>query len=88
MDAGLEVLNLGDGEIGIIHAHAVGALLNVDEAIFVSVHQRTKQHAANEAEDRGVRADAECQSPDNGERETLGARERAKREPQILNEQH
>ena len=36
------------------------ALADVDEAIFAAIDQRTQQDAANDAEDRGVGADAEA----------------------------
>ena len=88
VDAGFEVLDFGNGEIDFIHADPLGALLNVNEAVFIGVDERLKQDAAYQAEDGGVGADAERQSSDDGEREAWGAHQRAKSEPQILNEQH
>ena len=39
------------------------------------LRQRTKQHAADDAEDRRVRADAETEREDDGEREAASARQ-------------
>ena len=52
-------------------ADAGRALADVDQAILVAVGQRLEEHAANHAEDRGVRPDAERQGQDDGDGQTL-----------------
>ena len=42
LNAGLQVLDFGDGEMFIIHADAAGALLNVDEPVFIRIDERPK----------------------------------------------
>src|SRR5204863_8706490 len=59
MDAGFEVLDFGDGPVLFIHPDTFGGLLNIDEAVFVGVDERAKQHATNKAEDRRICADTE-----------------------------
>ena len=66
-----EVANLGDGEVGVLGADPLGALADVDQAILVAVDQRPQQHAADDAEDRGVGADAERERHDDGEGQPL-----------------
>ena len=44
-----------------------GALTDVDEPVRVPVHERPQQHAADDAEDGGVGADAERQGQDDGD---------------------
>ena len=51
--------DLGDGEVDVVAARPVGRLAQVDEPIAVAMRQRLEQHAAHDAEDRRVRADAE-----------------------------
>jgi hypothetical protein len=67
VDAGSEVLDFGDGEIYVLVADAEGALEDVNEAVFISVHEGAKENAAHKAEDGGVGADAESESDDDGE---------------------
>ena len=49
------------------------ALPDVDQPVLVAVDERPQQHAADDAEDGGVGADAERQRQDDGEGEALGA---------------
>ena len=56
------------------------ALADVDQAIFVAIDERPQQHAADDAEDRGVGADAERERHDDGGGQALGAQQRAQGE--------
>src|SRR5205823_6332013 len=85
--AGFEVLDFGDREKGVIHAHAGGALLNVDEPVFVGIHERAEENAAHEAKDGGIGADPQGKRDDDSKRETFGPRKGAKSKPQVLNKQ-
>ena len=60
-----------------VAAGAVDGLAQVDEAVAIPMRQRLEQHAANDAEDRGVGADAEPEREHDGEREAAGAGEAA-----------
>jgi hypothetical protein len=66
---------LGDREVGVLHANALGALANVDEPVWVAVDERPQQNAADDTEDGGVGADAEGQRENDGEGEALGSGE-------------
>ena len=65
LDASLKVLDIGDGEQRILHAHTGCALADIDKAVLVSVYQRAEENATHEAEDGGVGADAEGQGDDD-----------------------
>src|SRR5256886_17062248 len=58
-DACAQVLNFRHGEWDFPGADTRRALFNINEALLVAVDERPKQHAANQAEDGGVGADAE-----------------------------
>ena len=62
------------------------ALADVDQAILVAVDERPQQHAADDAEDRGVGADAERERHHDGRGESLGAQQRAQRDAHVLRE--
>ena len=85
----LEVLDLGDREVRIRHAEAGGALTDVDEAIRHrgSTRGRSK-HAANDAEDGGVGADAERQRHDDGQGKARGSGQGAKGEFEVGHQAH
>ena len=76
-DALPQVLNLRHGEHCVLHAHARRALPDVNQPVFVAIHQRPQQNAADQREDRGVGADSERQREDHGDREALSSGERA-----------
>ena len=65
LDARAQVADLRDREVGVLGADAVRALADVDQAILVAVDERPQQHAADDAEDRGVGADAEGEGEDD-----------------------
>src|ERR1700751_3758477 len=87
MDAGFEVLDFGDGPVGFTRPEAVSGLLNVDQAVFVGVDERTKQNAAHEAENSSVGANTERKGSDHREGQPLGAAERPKGNPDVLVQQ-
>ena len=67
-------------------AEAGRALTDVDQPILVAIDQRPQQHAADDAEDRGVGADAERERDDDGGGEAFGAQERAQADAHVLHE--
>ncbi len=87
LDARLQILDFGDGEGGVFDADAGGALANVDQAVFVAIDERAEEHAADHAEDGGVGADAQRESENHGDRQTLGVRQGAQRNFQIAEKQ-
>ena len=56
------------------------ALTDVDQPILVAVDERPQQHAADDAEDRGVGADAKGERDDDGDGESLDPGQRAQRD--------
>ena len=85
-DASAQVLNFRHGEWDFPGADTRRALFNINEALLVAVDERPKQHAANQAEDGGVGADAECQREHHGDRKPFGSRERTECHSQIVKE--
>jgi hypothetical protein len=67
-----QVLQLRDGEGGVVGPDPIRALADVDQAVLVAVGERPQQHAAHEAEHRGIGADAERQRHDDGEGQPFG----------------
>ena len=74
----------GTENVVFVGAEAGRALADVDQPIFVAIDERPQQHAADDAEDGGVGADAERERDDDGEREALGAQQRAQRDAHVL----
>src|SRR5581483_3176529 len=72
----------------VVDTESRRALADVNQPALVAVHERPQQHAADDGEDGGVRADAERERRDDGEGEALVARERSQREFQIGEEIH
>ena len=66
----------------------LGALADVDQAVLVAVDQRPQQHAADDAEDGGVGADAERQREDDGDGQALDPGQRPQREAEVGDEAH
>jgi hypothetical protein len=67
----------------ILGPDARRALTDVDQAILVAVDQGPEEHAADDAEDRGVGADAERERHDDGGGQALGAQKRTRGEPDV-----
>ena len=59
------------------------ALPDVDQAILVAVDERPQQHAADDAEDRGVGADAQGQRDDDRDGQALDSGERPQRKAEV-----
>ena len=85
-DARAQVLNFRHGEWDLPRADTRRALLDINEAVLVAVDQRPQQHAAHQAKDGGVGANAQRQREHHGDRKPLGARQRAERYSQIAKE--
>ena len=88
LDPRAEVADLRHRELGVLGADAARALADVDQAILVLVDERPQQHAADDAEDRGVGADAERQRDDDRDRQSLDAGQRPQRKLEIGDEAH
>jgi len=83
LDAGTQIVNLGNGKRGVFVADAKGALTDVDEPVFVTIDEGLEEDAAHESEDGSVGADAERQGKDQDDRKPASAQERVKRNSQI-----
>ena len=58
-------------------------LTDVNQPLFVAIDERPQQHTADDAEDRGVRADAKGERNDDGCGKAFGAKERQHRETHV-----
>ncbi len=81
-----EILNLRNRKRHVLGIDPRCALADVNQAGFIAIHQRPKQHAADDAEDRGIGADAERKRDDNGGRQTLGAKKGPQADAHVLAE--
>ncbi len=79
----LQVAQLGHGEVSVLDLDPGRALADVDQPILVAVDERPQQDTADDAEDRGVGADAERERDDHGEGQTLDPGQRTKRELEV-----
>ena len=77
-DARAKVADLRHREVGVLAAAALRRLPDVDQPLFVVVDERTQQHAAHHAEDRGVGADAERERENDSDGEALDPCQRSK----------
>ena len=82
-DARLEIVDFRDRERGVLRAEAWRALADVDQPIFVAIDERPEKHAADDAEDRRVGADAERECEDDGGGEALDPEKRADGEANV-----
>ena len=71
LDPGFQVAQLGDREVRVGHPDAWRALADIDEPVLIAIDQRPQQHAADDAENGGVGADAQRQREDDGHGEGL-----------------
>ena len=85
-DARLEIVDLRHREGRVRRAEPRRALPDVDQPVFVAIDQRAQQHAADDAEDRGVGADAERERDHDGGGEALGAPQRAQGDAHVAAE--
>ena len=65
-------------------ADAERGLTDVDDAILIAIHQRCQEHAADDAEDSGIGADAERESDDDRESQAFCSPQRAPCDPHLL----
>src|SRR5258708_6040922 len=61
-------------------------LPDVNQPVLVTIHQRTQQDSAHDAEDRSVGADPQRQREDDRDGESFGANKRARRVFQVAPE--
>ncbi len=73
LDASLEVAQLWYREVGVLDPFAARGLTDVDQPLLVTVRQRPQQDAADDAEDGGVGADAQCERDHHGDGQPLDA---------------
>ena len=83
LNAGAQIVDLGNGKRGVFVADAKRALPDVDQPVLVTIDEGLEEDAADECEDGGVGADAERQGKDHNDRKPAGAQERVKRNSQI-----
>ena len=88
LDARAQVVDLRDRERGVLGADARRALADVDQPILVAVDERPQQHAADDAEDGGVGADAERQRQDDGDGRPLTREQGSQRKPEVGEQAH
>src|SRR4029077_11621853 len=88
LDAGAQIVDLGNGKRGVIVADAKGALPDVDEPVLVTIDEGLEEDAADECEDGSVGTDAERQGKDHDDRKPASAQERVKRNSQIAEKRH
>ena len=88
VDAGFNVLDFWNREGGVFVAQARRALADVNETVFVSIHERLEEYAAHKGKDGGVGADTERQRQDDNGRETFGAHQRTECNSQIPKKGH
>jgi hypothetical protein len=84
--ARFEVADLGHGEGEVVGADAECGLADVDQPVGIAVDERPQQHGADDAEDGGVGADPERERHHHGQREALGAEQRAAGEAEVAGE--
>ena len=84
----LQVAQLGYREVRVLHADALRALAEVDQAVLVAVDERPEQHAPDDAENGGVRADAEGQRENDGKGQAPGTDQRTKGELEVGHQRH
>ena len=74
-------------ENAVLSTPRPGALwLDVDQPLLAAIDERAHQHAADDAEDRGVGADAERERDHDGGGEALRAQQRAQTDAHVLHE--
>src|SRR5882762_4737643 len=85
-DAYAQILNFRHGEGDFPWADAGSALADVNEALLVAINERPKEHAAHQAEDSGVGADAQRQREHHGGCQSFAARQRPHSKSQVFHE--
>src|SRR6185503_2322060 len=75
--AGTEVVDLGHREDDVLAPRTIDGVAEIEQPVPVAVREGSEQHATHDAEDRGVRANAEAEREDDREAEAAGTREAA-----------
>ena len=88
LDARAKVPDFRHRKVRVLGADAARALADVDQAVFVAVDERPQEHAPDDAENRGVGADAERQGDDDGDGQSLDPGQRPQRKPEVGDEAH
>src|SRR5205823_9969218 len=78
--------DFGNGERDVLAAGARGGLPQIHEAIAVAIGQWAEHDTANDAEDRGVRADPEAEREDHRESKAARPRQAAQGKANIREE--
>src|SRR5580692_6215484 len=81
-----QILYLRYGKRRVFVVDAGGALSDVDQPVLVAVDKMLEQHSAHQRENSSVRADAERQRENHGNREARSPKQRMGRNSQIANE--
>ena len=76
----LQVRSSGIENLALSMPMPVRALTDIDQAVLIAVDQRPQEHAPDDAEDRGIRADPERQGQDDGDGQALDPGQRSERE--------
>src|SRR5947207_9052236 len=82
-NTGAQILDFRHGKRGVLVASARGALADVDQPVLITADEWLEEHAAHQGEDGGIRADAERQRQDHGDRQPLRPLEGVERNSQI-----
>ena len=88
-DGGRALLEVGDlrhRERVVFDADARRGLTDVDQPLLAAIDERPQEHAPDDAEDGGVRSDAEAERHDDGCGQALGAQERPDRNAHVTGE--
>jgi hypothetical protein len=80
---GTEIVHLRHGEEDVLSPGAAHGLAQVHQPLTFAVRKGLQEHATNDAEDRGVGADAESKGQDHGDGEPASAGERTERVAQV-----
>src|ERR1700677_2667528 len=81
-----QILYLRYGKGRVVVADAGGALSDIDQPLLVAVDKRLEQDSAHQRENGSVRADAERQCKNHGDRQPWSPNQRVGRNSQIANE--
>jgi hypothetical protein len=66
LDTCAKIQDFRHGEGRILDTDATRALANVNQAIFISIDERSEENTSDDAEDRRIGANSERQGEDNG----------------------
>src|SRR5579884_1479865 len=84
LDAGFQILNLGDREGFVVDSQATRGLANVDQPVLSAIDERLEKNSTNQRENGGICPDAECQRENYGDRKPFGSCQRTGSKLQVL----